>query len=244
MSSTLDPISLLNLVLGFLPALVVVVIFYWWSLNGATSVYAIIRMLVQLLLIGHVLSFIFESDRTAVVLIALAVMLFAASWISLRPLQRKGKSIYFKALASISVGGLLTLVLVTQGVLDLAPWYKPQYVIPLAGMIFANSMNTLSLAAERFEAEIAQCDNYYQARQIAYRAALIPLVNSLFAVGLVSFPGMMTGQILSGVAPLVAARYQIMVMSMIFGSAGISAACYLILLKPTMGRDTPSWNMV
>jgi len=63
----------------------------------------------------------------------------------------------------------------------------------------------------------------------AYRAAMIPVINSLFAVGLVSLPGMMTGQILSGVSPLTAARYQIMVMCMIFASAGISTAIFLAL---------------
>lgn len=68
---------------------------------------------------------------------------------------------------------------------------------------------------------------YDQARRIALNAALIPITNSLFAVGLVSLPGMMTGQILSGVSPLIAARYQIMVMCMIFGAAGISAAIFL-----------------
>ncbi len=231
MNSTLDPVSLTGLALGFIPALVVVVIFFWWSINGATSVYAIVRMLVQLLLIGHVLTFIFESDRAVVVLMVLTVMLFVASWIALRPLKKRRRMVFLKALASISIGGVLTLILVTQVVLDLVPWYRPQFVIPLAGMIFANSMNTLSLAAERFEAEIAQQKDYYSARRLAFRAGLIPLVNSLFAVGLVSIPGMMTGQILSGVEPLVAARYQIMVMTMIFGSGGISAACYLIFIR-------------
>jgi putative ABC transport system permease protein len=98
-------------------------------------------------------------------------------------------------------------------------------------MLFSTSMNTLSLAAERYESETGRGVGYLEARQIALRAALIPLINTLFAVGLVSFPGMMTGQILSGVAPLVAVRYQILVMSMLFGSAGLCAACYLLLQK-------------
>ena len=67
------------------------------------------------------------------------------------------------------------------------------------------------------------------ARNRAFTAALIPITNTLFAVGLVSLPGMMTGQILSGVSPLLAVRYQIIVMCMVFGSAGISSACYLSL---------------
>ncbi len=100
-------------------------------------------------------------------------------------------------------------------------------------MIFAMSMNTVSLAAERYQAEQRREVGHQAARQIALRSALIPQINSLFAVGLVSFPGMMTGQILSGVPPLVAVRYQIMVMSMMFGAAGISAACYLTLQART-----------
>ena len=97
-------------------------------------------------------------------------------------------------------------------------------------MIFANAMNTVSLAAERYESE-REVHDYIEARHTALRAAMIPLINSLFAVGLVALPGMMTGQILSGVSPLVAARYQIVVMCMIFGSAGISAVCYLVLIE-------------
>ena len=116
-------------------------------------------------------------------------------------------------------------------VLDLHPWYWPRYVIPLAGMIFTNAMNSVSLAAERFEAELKRDVAYNEARAIALRASLIPITNSLFAVGLVSLPGMMTGQILSGISPLIAARYQIMVMCMVYGAAGISSASFLMLAK-------------
>jgi len=90
-------------------------------------------------------------------------------------------------------------------------------------------MNTVSLAAERFESEFKRGENYINARQTALDATLIPQINSLFAVGLVSLPGMMTGQILSGVDPHIAVRYQIMVMWMIFSSGGIAAVLYLVL---------------
>ena len=129
------------------------------------------------------------------------------------------------------VGGLLTLALVTQAVLTVDVWYEPSVVIPRGGMIFATSMNTMSLAAERYQAERLRA-GHLEAHQTALRSALIPQINSLLAVGLVSFPGMMTGQILSGVSPTVAVRYQIMVMCMLFGSAGIAAACHLALQKP------------
>jgi putative ABC transport system permease protein len=104
-------------------------------------------------------------------------------------------------------------------------------MIPLAGMIFANAMNSVSLAGERLEAEITRSSSYEEARNIALKASLIPITNSLFAVGLVSIPGMMTGQILSGVSPLIAARYQIMVMCMVFAAAGISSTIFLIAVK-------------
>ena len=133
---------------------------------------------------------------------------------------------------SIGLGGVTTLALVTQAVLAVDVWHEASVVIPLAGMIFATSMNTVSLAAERFRAETRREIGYADARQIALRSALIPQINSLFAVGLVAFPGMMTGQILSGVPPLVAVRYQIMVMAMLFGAAGVSAACFLFMERP------------
>jgi putative ABC transport system permease protein len=129
------------------------------------------------------------------------------------------------------VGGGFTLAIVTQLVLTLEPWFQPQYMVPLAGMIFANSMNTVSLAVERLHAEIDRGVAYQQARMVALHASFIPIINSMFAVGLVALPGMMTGQILSGVSPLIAAQYQIVVMCMIFGSAGISAVIFLILSK-------------
>ena len=100
-------------------------------------------------------------------------------------------------------------------------------MIPLRGMIFASSMNGISLAAERLESELKQGQPYEKAKVIALRTSLIPITNMLLAVGLVSVPGMMTGQILSGVSPLIAVRYQIMLMCMIFGSSCISAAVFL-----------------
>jgi putative ABC transport system permease protein len=188
-------------------------------------------MLIQLLLIGYFLAYIFEADSSLIVLAVLTVILFTSSWIALRSVKIPRKTLYAKSFISISVGGTTILLLVTQGVLNLQPWYLPSYMIPLAGMIFANAMNSVSLAGERLEAEITRSSSYEEARNIALKASLIPITNSLFAVGLVSIPGMMTGQILSGVSPLIAARYQIMVMCMVFAAAGISSTIFLIAVK-------------
>jgi len=210
---------------------VVIGILHAWSLNWQNTIYAIVRMLIQLLLIGYFLTYIFESTSASNTIIILSVMVFAASWIALRTISENRMKFYLPALISILIGGGITLFLVTQVVLNISPWYLPRYMIPLAGMIFASSMNGVSLAAERMKAEIDRDMDYSEARGIALKAALIPITNSLFAVGLVSLPGMMTGQILSGVSPLIAVRYQIMVMCMIFSTVGFSTVFFLIIIK-------------
>jgi len=231
MSNSIQTISLGHLVIAFIPVVVVVGILFKWSLNSAQAIHAVVRMLVQLLLIGYFLTYIFESDNSFVVMVIFVIMVCSSSWIALDAIKTRRRTLYKPALFSIVLGGGFTLLVVTQGVLNLQPWYWPQYMIPLAGMVFANSMNSVSLAAERVNAEVGRGVAYDEARKIALHASLIPIMNSLFAVGLVSLPGMMTGQILSGVSPLIAVRYQVMVMCMIFGSAGISAACFLSFSK-------------
>lgn len=228
---TLQTIPVWNLALAFIPVAVVLMVMFAWALKGWQAIYALSRMLVQLLLIGYVLVFIFEAENPWFVSAILIIMIIAASWISLNPLASRRREIYPVTFCSLLIGCGLTLFIVTQGVLQLDPWFAPNFMIPLAGMIFANSMNTVSLAAERFEAELANGTDLKTARQIALQTGLIPVINLLLAVGIVSLPGMMTGQILSGVSPLIAVRYQIMVMCMMFGASGISTVCYLLLVS-------------
>jgi len=221
-------IPLIHLAVALIPALVALFIFYRWSQDVKRASWSVVRMLIQLLLVGYMLTFIFGHAGSLMVLLILLVMILTSSWIAMGSVKTRSRDYFFIILISTAAGGISTLLLVTQGVLQLEPWYLPQAVIPLAGMIFSSSMNTISLAAERFYAELERVD-YTVARGIAFNAALIPNINSMFAVGLVSLPGMMTGQILSGVSPLVAVRYQIMVMCMIFGASAVAAACFLSL---------------
>jgi len=235
MNDAVMTISLQGLALSFVPAAIVIGIMARWSANAQTAAYATLRMLIQLLLIGYVLVFLFDAQHSGLVIGVLVTMLTVASWIAIRPLQDKQPRLYVYALGAIFLGGVPTLALVTQVVIDIYPWFDPRYVIPLAGMIFGSSMNSVSLAAERFQAELDRQTDYIEARRIALQAALIPAINSLFAVGLVSIPGMMTGQILAGGSPVVAAKYQIVVMTMFFGASGMSTAIYLTLVA----RDQP-----
>lgn len=230
--STIQVITLPSLALAFLPAAAVLALLYHWSMGIREAIYGLSRMLLQLLIIGYFLVFLFDVDSGRIILGVLAVMVLASSWIALRTIKDNRAKNFVLAIGSIVLGGGATFLVITQGVLHLDPWYAPRYVVPLAGMIFGGAMNAISLAAERLDVELSRGTPWEEARNTALRTALIPITNSLFAVGLVSLPGMMTGQILSGTSPLTAVRYQIMVMCMLFGSAGLTAGCYLQLVKP------------
>ncbi len=233
MDTAVPTIPFTNLLLGFIPVILLLAIMQAWSLNALQAIYANGRMLIQLLAIGYVLTYVLETDQPLLVSAVIVFMIGVSAWIALRPLAGQRLKLYPIVLISIAACGISVMLLVTQLILDLPRWFEPRYVVPLAGMIFANTMNTISLAAERFRSELARNDDYLVARRTALETALIPQINALLAVGLVSLPGMMTGQILSGIDPLVAVRYQIMVMCMIFSSAGLAAACYLTLLPFT-----------
>ncbi len=223
-------IPIINLTIIALPALMVLVILWRWSYSAGKSLYALARMVIQLCLIGYALSYIFETKHPALVFGVLSVMMLASSWIALGSVPEKRTRLYFKALLATFLVNSSLLALITQGVLSVSPWFAPNIVIPLAGMVFAVGMNGISLFAERYFVELERASEN-EARNTAYRATLIPITNSLFAVGLVSLPGMMTGQILSGVSPLIAVRYQIMIMLMFFASSGLTSALFYQLIR-------------
>jgi len=226
-------ISVPQLALSFIPVAIVVVLMWRWHQGYGRALQAVARMLLQLTLIGYVLIYIFQTESGLVVSGVLAVMLVAAGWIALNTVDLSKKSLFLPSLTSVLFGGGTTLLLITQGVLRLDPWFQPSLIIPLAGMIFAASMTNISLALERLNAELNNGATFESARDTAFRTSMIPVINSFFAVGLISLPGMMTGQILSGVSPLIAVRYQIMVMCMIFGAAGLSTVCFLTMIRKT-----------
>lgn len=224
----MQTISFVNLSLTLIPLIVVWYYYKKWTNNKNEIVVSTLRMLIQLLTIGYFLIFIFENKHPWIGIFIVSFMVVVASFIVLRNTKDKTKKHYFEILCSILITGSINLFIVIL-VLNLEYTYEPRYIIPLAGMIFANTMNALSLAIERFEKEIQREDSFDKAREIAFKACMIPQINALLAVGLVSLPGMMTGQILSGVDPLIAVRYQIMVMMMVLSSAGISAIIYFSL---------------
>ncbi|MBD3668481.1 MAG: ABC transporter permease [Kangiella sp.] len=230
---TLPDIGYLELCYVLLPVVLVGIIFYRWSIGLSDLLIATVRMVVQLIAIGFVLVYLFTSESWLLGLAVMSFMLLVSGWIAMRPLKYKNSQHFMQLATALFFGCGSVLALIIVAVLHLEPWYQPRYVIPLAGMLLANTMNSLSLAGERLDSELSISQAQEQARNKAFNTAMIPQINSLLAVGLVALPGMMTGQILSGVSPLLAVRYQIVIMATILCSAAFSVAIYLSLRLKT-----------
>lgn len=201
---------------------------------------ATIRSFVQLMAVGYLLQAIFVANRWYWVLITLAVMTAVAGHTAAER-SRDIPGSRWIAVLSVGIGGLGTLaILVGLGIIEASPWY----VIPISGMILGNSMNGTALAMNRISSEIklrrAQIEAALSlgatsrqavdpALKAASKAAMIPNINSMMTVGIVSLPGMMTGQIIAGQLPTEAVRYQIVVVYMITAAvtvASLSAALW------------------
>ena len=146
-------IPLASIAIMFVPVAVVLWMMYRWSMGVGNASYALARMLAQLLMIGYVLAFIFNSDSSALVLLVLFIMILAASWIALGPVKQHRRKLLKPVLLSTVISCVAILAIVTQLILKLEPWFDPRYMIPLGGMLFANAMNTNSLVLERLYAE-------------------------------------------------------------------------------------------
>lgn len=205
-----------------------------------------IRTFVQLFLLGYILLFIFRLDNAAWVLAIFSLMIFFAAWEIRSRVKEKQVAFFWPLLVSMAISHILVSYMVTAVVVGVTPWWKPQYFIPLGGMVIGNSMNAIAIALERLlgelrkrrlEVEAMLClgADYKEASKdilgTAMRAGMIPSINSMMVVGIVFIPGMMTGQILAGADPLQAVRYQIVVMVMLVGSTAIGSFLVVYLVR-------------
>jgi len=194
--------------------------------------WANIRTVVQLSFMGIWLSWVFNADSAIWVALVGLIMLLAAGYeIAKRQQYRfqKYRSVLI-GLLSLSMTALVLLVLVLTLVVKPEPWYQPQYAIPLLGMLLGNSMTAIGVGLDNLTRNARQLKNKIEAqlalgytakesmkfiKQQSLHAAMIPVINMLVAAGIISLPGMMTGQILAGADPLEAVKYQIMIMLLI-----------------------------
>ncbi len=219
-------LSVLQVSLALVPIIAAVVIYGLMVKDWSSVLWATLRMVVQLIAIGYALNYIFNLHHPSWVLMVIVLMSIGAGWIAVRPI-RKFKKPIMPIFVAVIVSGWINLIWILVVVLRPNPWFLPSVLIPITGMVMANSMNAVSLCAERFWSELKQKNTIQESTLAALTAAMIPQINALLAVGLVSLPGMMTGQILSGVSPLIAVRYQIVIMAMVLSTAAFGSFIYL-----------------
>lgn len=223
-------LSLWDVALSLVPVIFAFVLYGLMVHNWTSIIWATFRMVAQLLAIGFALTAIFNVDQPGWVLLVISVMSLGAGWIAVRPIAQY-KQPKWPVFCSVIIAGSMLLTWIMAVVIRPDPWFAPAIIIPVTGMVMANTMNAVSLCAERFWSERQQGNDFSTSVERGMTAAMIPQINSLLAVGLVSLPGMMTGQILSGVSPLVAVRYQIVIMAMILATAAIGSYLYLQLQR-------------
>jgi putative ABC transport system permease protein len=223
--------------------------------NGAASVLlklglgrrlllAAVCTVVQLLLIGLVLEWVFRMERWYVVLAMMLVMTLAAGVAATQRTHARYPGIWARSVVSVWAGSWLIAALALLAIVQIRPWYAPQYAIPLLGMILGNTLNGVALGLDRLGSELGGRRHQVEAllalgatrweaarpmvRQ-AVQTGLIPTINAMMVVGIVSLPGMMTGQILAGASPVEAVKYQIVIMFLIASATAVGTVAVVLL---------------
>jgi len=207
---------------------------------------AAIRMVVQLLLIGVILTRVFAIASPPLTLLVILVMVvIAGREVAVRPEQRLLRlGNYVVGASAVAFATGLTSILALTTALRPDPWYDARYAIPLAGIILGNVLNAASLALDALLASVMREKAAIEAQlclgatsrqamarmlRAAIRRGLLPVINSMSASGVVTLPGIMTGQILAGIDPMEAVKYQILLMFLLSGGAGLSAVAVVFL---------------
>jgi len=204
---------------------------------GRQLVFSALRTAIQLSLIGMVLKVLFANASLLWVSLMAGVMLLIAGREVMVRQERRFRGWWGYAVGTFSmfVSSFVVTIFALTVILGDDPWYTPQYAIPLLGMLLGNTMNGISIAMDRLtetaweqaktiEARLMLGERADEAiadiRRQAIRSGMIPIINAMAAAGVISLPGMMTGQILAGAAPLDAVKYQILIMFLIASGTG------------------------
>ena len=205
---------------------------------------ATVRAFAQLYFVGLVLASVFAAARWYWVVLILLVMAAVGSHAAVARLSRPLPGAHGVAALALTLSTGLILAYVIGIVVRVEPWYAPQYVIPIAGMILGNATTSASLAGDRLQGDLRSRAAEVEARlalgfsgreavqpmvHAALRAAMLPTITGMMTVGLVQLPGMMTGQILAGASPLVAIEYQLVVVLMLAAATAIASLVFVRL---------------
>lgn len=195
------------------------------------------RTVVQLLLIGLVLETLFSSVNLWLMAgLSLLMLLVAGREVMMRQRHRlKGAWGFGIGTGSMFLSSFVITVMALNVIVNVEPWYTPQYAIPLLGMMLGNTMTGIAIGLDRLtsatrdQARVIEarlmlghhwCDAIASIRRDSIRSGMIPMINAMAAAGIVSLPGMMTGQILAGSPPIEAVKYQILIMFLITAGSG------------------------
>lgn len=204
-----------------------------------------VRMTIQLVLVGYILTYLFENVNVVYTIVILIIMeTFAINNIFKRTKDKLSNSLKKIIAVSMIIGTLSCLLYFIFIVINVSPWYDPRYFIPIAGMVIGNTMTAISLGVTRLINGINTQKHLVESALMlgatpkmatkeiidnTFDSAILPTINSMVGMGIVFLPGMMTGQILSGVPPTSAIEYQIAIMLGILGSVAISVIIFLQL---------------
>lgn len=218
--------------------------------------WAAVRMVVQLLLVGLVLRWVFQLASPAATLAIVGLMIAAAAReVAARPSRRlKGGGNYRISALVVGLSSMATVILALLTAIRPHPWYDPRYAIPLMGIVLGSVLNAASLGLDSFFEEVSSGRAAIEARlalgatsrealaeliRRSIRRGMIPIVNQMSAAGIITLPGVMTGQLLAGMDPLDAVKYQILLLFLLTGAGGLAAAgaVYLAARSITDDRD-------
>jgi len=204
------------------------------------------RTFLQLALLGYVLKTVFSINDPLVVFLLFSIMIFFAAKIIYARVKEKRVPYFLPVLASMFLSYMIINMFVMSIIINVEPWYYPVYFIPIGGMIIGNSMNAISISIntwfeglkkdrDRVELFLSLGANPQEGTESNFResikSGMIPSINALMSVGVVSIPGMMTGQILAGTDPLIAIKYQVIIMLILVGSTTLSTVMALNIVR-------------
>ncbi|WP_018860881.1 MULTISPECIES: iron export ABC transporter permease subunit FetB [unclassified Thioalkalivibrio] len=204
---------------------------------GRSLLIAGARTVIQLLLVGLILQTLFDHAQLGWVALMAVIMLAVAGYEVMARQQRRFAGLWGYGIGTVTmfISAFAVTVLALTTMVGPTPWWEPQYAIPLLGMLLGNTMTGIALGLDRLtqtvwrerrtiEGRLAMGASWSEAvttmRREAARSGLMPTINAMAAAGIVSLPGMMTGQILAGAPPVEAVKYQILIMFLITAGTG------------------------
>ena len=236
-------------------SLILVVMAISWRLRlrlTGTLLMAACRTVLQLSFIGLILAWVFAREQWYEVLTILTIMTLIASAAAKNRVKRAYKGLWTDTLIAVAISALSVTAVAIVLILRIDPWYTPQFVIPILGLILGNSLTAISLTSSqlvnafyeqrtRIEMLLSLSATPFEAVHTPIRAAIVngmtPTLNSMLVVGIVSLPGMMTGQILAGADPTQAVRYQIVTMFLICASSTLGCTISALLIYRRFFND-------